>query len=243
MKQVPVYNPRDVDVRKMFNDIAPKYDFLNHFLSAGIDKCWRRKTIRLLKPYNPKQILDIATGTGDLAIKALSLNPDLVTGVDISEEMLKIAERDAKQKKIKAIFFKADIGKEKLPFASNFFDYAIFISTLHCIETAEARKKALEELYRVLKKGGEAVISVWKKEAMIETWKNKKASNFNFDAAQGKELFVNWRKDGITYHRYYYFYDEKELENLLKKAGFKILKKNAEENKHSKKNIVFYVRK
>jgi len=80
MKQATTYNPRDIDVRQMFNNIAPKYDFLNHFLSAGIDKRWRKKTIQLLKPFQPKHILDIATGTGDLAIEALSLDPEHITG-------------------------------------------------------------------------------------------------------------------------------------------------------------------
>ena len=155
MKQVPVYNPRDVDVRKMFNDIAPKYDFLNHFLSAGIDKCWRRKTIRLLKPYNPKQILDIATGTGDLAIKALSLNPDLVTGVDISEEMLKIADKKIEKKKLKNKISLLQASSEALPFANSTFDAATVAFGVRNFKNLE---KGIEEIYRVLKKGGVVAI-------------------------------------------------------------------------------------
>jgi demethylmenaquinone methyltransferase/2-methoxy-6-polyprenyl-1,4-benzoquinol methylase len=75
-------------VATMFNNIAYKYDFLNHFLSLGIDILWRKKAIRLLRKENPKQILDIATGTADFAIEALALKPDKVTGIDISEGML-----------------------------------------------------------------------------------------------------------------------------------------------------------
>ena len=73
---------------KMFNNISHRYDFLNHLLSMGIDKLWRRSAIQLLKPLKPQRILDVATGTGDFAIQALSLNPQSVTGVDISEGML-----------------------------------------------------------------------------------------------------------------------------------------------------------
>ncbi|MFB0925425.1 MAG: class I SAM-dependent methyltransferase, partial [Vicingaceae bacterium] len=72
-------------VATMFNNISKKYDFLNHFLSLGIDILWRKKAIKLLQESQPKQILDIATGTADFAIEALKLNPKKVTGIDISE--------------------------------------------------------------------------------------------------------------------------------------------------------------
>src|ERR1044072_6175414 len=77
-------------VATMFNNIAPRYDFLNQLLSFGIHKGWRRKAIRILAAENPKPILDIATGTGDFAIEAMKLHPEKVTGVDISEGMLKL---------------------------------------------------------------------------------------------------------------------------------------------------------
>ena len=75
-------------VEKMFDSISHKYDFLNHFLSMGIDHVWRRKAIARLKDIQPKKILDVATGTADLAIAALKLNPDEVVGIDLSENML-----------------------------------------------------------------------------------------------------------------------------------------------------------
>ena len=78
----------------MFNNISHRYDFLNHFLSLGIDILWRKKAIRLLKQDQPKQILDIATGTGDFAIEALALNPDKVIGVDISAGMLEHGQKE-----------------------------------------------------------------------------------------------------------------------------------------------------
>ena len=75
-------------VGAMFDSIAPRYDFLNHFLSLGIDRSWRRKTINKLNPFSPKIILDVATGTGDLAIAALKLDPEEIIGIDISQKML-----------------------------------------------------------------------------------------------------------------------------------------------------------
>ncbi|MCF6243193.1 MAG: class I SAM-dependent methyltransferase, partial [Bacteroidales bacterium] len=70
-------------VAQMFDNIAPKYDFLNHFLSMGIDKLWRKKVVNYLKNYHPNTILDIATGTGDFAIASLRIHPEKVTGIDI----------------------------------------------------------------------------------------------------------------------------------------------------------------
>jgi demethylmenaquinone methyltransferase/2-methoxy-6-polyprenyl-1,4-benzoquinol methylase len=70
-------------IAKMFNNISFRYDFLNHFLSLGIDRLWRKTAIRMLRSIKPRHILDVATGTGDFAIQALSLNPEKVTGIDI----------------------------------------------------------------------------------------------------------------------------------------------------------------
>ena len=77
-------------VEQMFDNIAERYDFLNRFLSMGIDRGWRKKAIQSLDPIHPKLILDVATGTGDLAIAAIKLHPDKVIGVDISELMLEV---------------------------------------------------------------------------------------------------------------------------------------------------------
>ena len=84
-------------VRSMFDSIAHRYDFLNHALSSGIDILWRRKAIQLLQPYQPKYILDVATGTADLAIEAVKLNPEHITGIDISPKMLEIGRRKRNQ--------------------------------------------------------------------------------------------------------------------------------------------------
>jgi len=97
----PTSNPSGAkkdQVVTMFNNISKKYDFLNHFLSLGIDHFWRRRAISLLKPYNPQTILDLATGTGDLAIAALRIKPKKIVGIDISEGMLNIGKEKMKKK-------------------------------------------------------------------------------------------------------------------------------------------------
>src|SRR5436189_1922735 len=80
-------------VSEMFNRIALSYDFLNHFLSAGIDRHWRKIAVKMLSASKPKNILDVATGTADFAIEAASLHPDKIIGVDLAKNMLEIGER------------------------------------------------------------------------------------------------------------------------------------------------------
>jgi demethylmenaquinone methyltransferase/2-methoxy-6-polyprenyl-1,4-benzoquinol methylase len=79
-------------VREMFDDISPKYDFLNHFLSLGTDYGWRRKFVRILSKSNPRRILDVATGTGDLAIAMTRMKPQKISGIDISVQMLSVGK-------------------------------------------------------------------------------------------------------------------------------------------------------
>jgi demethylmenaquinone methyltransferase/2-methoxy-6-polyprenyl-1,4-benzoquinol methylase len=142
-------------VATMFDNISHKYDFLNHFLSAGIDIYWRKRAIKLLKSHQPKLILDIATGTGDFAIEALKLSPDKIIGVDISAGMLKYG----KEKIIKlGLEDKIELmlgDSEKLQFEDNTFD-AITVS--FGVRNFENLEKGLTDMFRVLKPGGKAVV-------------------------------------------------------------------------------------
>ena len=142
-------------VAEMFNNISGRYDLLNHLLSMGIDKRWRKNAIRQLKPYSPKKILDIATGTGDLAIEALSLKPEKVTGIDISEGMLEVGrrkiEKNAYSEKIELLTG----DSEYLEFSDNNFDAVI---VAFGVRNFEDLKKGLKEMHRVLKTGGHTVI-------------------------------------------------------------------------------------
>lgn len=109
---------------KMFNNISPRYDFLNHFLSLGIDKLWRKTAIAYLKPLRPKFILDVATGTGDFAIQALSLNPERVTGIDISEGMLSMGRKKLERLQLSHKIQLEQGDSENLRFGDNTFDAA-----------------------------------------------------------------------------------------------------------------------
>ncbi|WP_319592280.1 bifunctional demethylmenaquinone methyltransferase/2-methoxy-6-polyprenyl-1,4-benzoquinol methylase UbiE [uncultured Draconibacterium sp.] len=138
-------------VEEMFDNISPRYDLLNHLLSLNIDKIWRRKTINKLRPYQPKTILDIATGTGDFAIAALKLSDVNITGIDISEGMLNVGREKIKVKKLdKQIRFKR-ADSEDLPFNEGEFDAAI---VGFGVRNFENLKKGLSEIQRVLKPGG-----------------------------------------------------------------------------------------
>ncbi len=139
----------------MFNNIAGKYDFLNHFLSAGIDILWRKKAVSLLQSEKPKLLLDIATGTADFAIEALRLNPDKIIGVDISEGMLAVGrEKLAKRGLASKIELKYG-DSENLPFPDNTFDA---ITVAFGVRNFENLPKGLSEMNRVLKPGGTAVV-------------------------------------------------------------------------------------
>lgn len=142
-------------VAEMFDNISPKYDFLNHFLSLGIDIIWRKKAIKLLKKDNPKVILDIATGTGDFAIEALALNPDKVIGVDISEGMLEIGRKKLKKRKLDDRIELRSGDSEGLPFEDNMFDAVIVAFGVRNFENLD---KGLEDMFRVIKPGGKVVV-------------------------------------------------------------------------------------
>ena len=142
-------------IAAMFNSISGKYDFLNHFLSLGIDILWRKRAVRLLKNHQPKLILDIATGTGDFAIEALSLNPEKIIGVDISEGMLSIGREKLIKKNLTDKIELLSGDSEVLPFEDNFFDAVIVSFGVRNFENLE---KGLSDMLRVLKPGGKVVI-------------------------------------------------------------------------------------
>ena len=156
-----VFPYKDKDTSKkeqiaaMFNSISGKYDFLNHFLSLGIDILWRKRAVRLLKKHQPKLILDIATGTGDFAIEALSLNPEKIIGVDISEGMLSVGREKLIKKNLTDKIELISGDSEFLPFEDNFFDAVIVSFGVRNFENLE---KGLSDMLRVLKPGGKVVI-------------------------------------------------------------------------------------
>ena len=139
-------------IEEMFDNIAPTYDTLNHRLSGNIDKGWRKKAIRQLQPFRPKQMLDIATGTGDFAsLAAKELKPEHLIGADISEGMMAIG-----REKVKAAGLSDVISFQKedclnLSFPDNTFDA---VTAAFGIRNFQNLDKGLAEICRVLKKGG-----------------------------------------------------------------------------------------
>ncbi len=143
-------------VADMFNQIAHRYDFLNHFLSGGIDNAWRKKTILELTQVQPKIVLDVATGTADMPILAMKiLRPERIVGIDISEGMLGLG----KQKIIKAGLQKSislQTGDaESISFPDSYFDG---ITVAFGVRNFQNLEKGLAEMYRVLKPGGKLAI-------------------------------------------------------------------------------------
>lgn len=142
-------------IEKMFDAIAPKYDLLNRVLSGGIDQRWRKKVIRFIVKNEPSRVLDVATGTADLAILAAQNGVDKIVGVDISEEMLAVGRQklSAKGLEDKVDLLRGDA--EKLPFSDRQFDAAMVAFGVRNFENLDA---GLTQIYRVLRKNGVLVV-------------------------------------------------------------------------------------
>lgn len=134
----------------MFDAIAPRYDLLNHLLSFGIDRLWRRKAVAMLKREAPKSILDVATGTADLAIRALTLSPERIVGVDISETMLKLGREKVAAIGADRVIELQTGAAENLPFDDGTFDAAMVAFGVRNFENLRA---GLSEIRRVLRPG------------------------------------------------------------------------------------------
>jgi demethylmenaquinone methyltransferase/2-methoxy-6-polyprenyl-1,4-benzoquinol methylase len=150
-------------VRLLFDSIAHRYDLLNHLLSGGIDLYWRRRAIEHLRDIQPKQILDVATGTADFAIASLRLHPEKIIGVDIAEEMLERGRTKLKKRGLESVITLHSGDAEALPFetgehlakSGRGFDAAIVAFGVRNFEHLE---QGLSEMYRVLRPGGKIVV-------------------------------------------------------------------------------------
>ncbi|WBX73377.1 bifunctional demethylmenaquinone methyltransferase/2-methoxy-6-polyprenyl-1,4-benzoquinol methylase UbiE [Tenacibaculum pacificus] len=142
-------------VAKMFDNISEDYDGLNRVISLGIDVSWRKKVVKLVGENNPKQILDIATGTGDLALMMAGLNPDKIVGLDISAGMLEVGKYKIAKANLTDKIEMIVGDSENMPFENNTFD-AITVS--FGVRNFENLDKGLTEIYRILKPGGKFVV-------------------------------------------------------------------------------------
>ncbi|CAL2059119.1 bifunctional demethylmenaquinone methyltransferase/2-methoxy-6-polyprenyl-1,4-benzoquinol methylase UbiE [Tenacibaculum sp. 190524A05c] len=221
-KQIKPYKDSELgkkeQVAHMFDNISKNYDGLNRVISLGIDVSWRKKVVKLVSENNPKQILDIATGTGDLALMMAELNPDKIVGLDISPGMLEVGKQKINKAKLSDKIEMVVGDSENIPFEDNTFD-AITVS--FGVRNFENLDKGLQEIHRVLKPGGKFVV--------LET-----SNPTKFPFKQGYKLYTNiflpivgklFSKDKVAYS---YLSESansfpfgEAFNNILIKNGFK----------------------
>ena len=205
-------------VKSMFDSIAWRYDFLNHFLSAGVDRRWRKKAIEIIKQHKTKpEILDVATGTGDLALTALSLDPKKINGIDISEKMLAIGKE-----KIRKLDFGNRIellygDSENIPFPESSFDVTM---AAFGVRNFADPVRGLKEMNRVLRSDGMIMILEFSKPGNLLF-----KSFYNFYFRRMLPFFgrlFSKDKSAYTYlpESVMKFPDNEEFMGLLTEAGF-----------------------
>lgn len=155
MPDVASAQSKKEQVAEMFNNIAGNYDLLNHVLSLGIDKTWRKKAIKVVAGVKPTKILDVATGTGDLAIAAARATEAHVTGVDIATQMLEQGRKKIAEQGLAQRIDMQQGDSEALPFATNGFDAVMCAYGVRNFENLEA---GLREMQRVMRPGGQLAI-------------------------------------------------------------------------------------
>ena len=205
-------------VAKMFDNISEDYDGLNRVISLGIDVSWRKKVVKLVGENNPQQILDIATGTGDLALMMSALKPQRIVGLDISAGMLEVGKQKVTKANLSDKIEMIVGDSENIPFEDNTFD-AITVS--FGVRNFENLDKGLKEILRVLKPGGKFVV--------LET-----SNPTKFPFKQGYKFYTNFilpvigkifSKDKVAYS---YLSESansfpfgEAFNNILQKNGFK----------------------
>jgi len=206
-------------VATMFNNISRTYDFLNHFMSLGIDIIWRKKAIKELLKDKPQEILDVATGTGDFAFEALEiLKPKKIIGVDISQGMLNIAQEKI-TKRNKQDVFEVRLGdSEKLLFDDNRFDA---VTVAYGVRNFENLEKGIADMLRVLRPGGKVVILEFSKPRNFPI---KQLYNFYFHYIT-PSIGKVFSKDSSAYtylpESVEAFPDGERFINLMQKVGYK----------------------
>lgn len=163
---------KKLQVEQMFDQISHRYDFLNHFLSLGIDKLWRKKAVKILRSFNPNTVLDVATGTADFAIAALDSGAKEIVGIDISEGMLSVGREKVKKYNGRIRLERGD--SEHIQFNDQTFD-AIIVA--FGVRNFEHLQKGLNEMRRVLKPGGHLIVLEFSKPSAFPV---KQLYNFYF---------------------------------------------------------------
>lgn len=205
-------------VAEMFDNISPSYDKLNRSLSFGIDVLWRKKLKRKLRKANPRTILDVATGTADVAIEISNLNPEQITGVDISEGMLEMGRQKVKNKNLQNVITLQNGDSEDLQFTDSSFDA---ITVAFGVRNFENLEKGLAEMHRVLKPGGTILILEFSQPTSFPI---KQLYNFYFSR------FIPWWGKVVSKDQsaYQYLFDSVQsfpygeaLRKIMENVGYK----------------------
>lgn len=206
-------------VQSMFDKIAFRYDFMNRFLSLGIDQRWRKKALSLLRPDNPQDIIDVATGTGDFAIMAHKLlHPRKVVGIDISEGMLEIGREKVKKAHLQEAIELRNEDSEAISYSENSFDAATVAFGVRNFEDLET---GLLEIKRVMKPGAKLIV--------VESTKPGSKLVYPFYRAYmniitpGVGKLVSKNKEAYQYlnNSVRMFPEKQEFINILKKLGYR----------------------
>ncbi len=217
--QSPGKNKKD-EVEQMFDNISGSYDMLNRVLSLGIDRNWRKKAISMLKPYHPRDVLDVATGTGELAFQINQLDGvETVTGIDLSAGMLEVAGKRLQSQKTspgaRIIFLKGDA--EALPFESGRFDAATVAFGVRNFGHLHA---GLSEIFRVLRPGSPFIVLEFTKPRIFPF-----KQLFHIYFRHLLPLIGSWTSGDRRAYRYLFesvqaFPDYESFNHELIKAGF-----------------------
>ena len=207
-------------VSEMFNDIAPRYDFMNRFLSAGIDKSWRKKAIQQFLEEKPANLLDVATGTGDMAIMAAKmLRVNKITGIDISAKMLEIGRQKIEKQGLDRVITLESGDSETINFADNTFDGVMAAFGVRNFENLE---KGMKEILRVMKPGAKLVVLEFSK-PVLPGIKGLYNLYMGVIAPQVAKLF-NQNKQAYQYlnESAKAFPDRPQVVDIIKNVGFSV---------------------
>lgn len=205
-------------VSEMFDRIAARYDFMNRFLSAGTDVGWRRKAIRRFVSDHPKSLLDVATGTGDMAIMAMKmLHPDRIVGIDLSEKMLEVGRKKIEKEQLgtKIELLRGDA--ETINFPDDSFDGVMVAFGVRNFENLE---KGLKEILRVLKPGAQLVVLEFSKpvlpgvKTLYSLYMGTIAPQMAKWFRQSKQAYTYLNESAKA------FPDRQQLERIIKQTGY-----------------------
>jgi demethylmenaquinone methyltransferase/2-methoxy-6-polyprenyl-1,4-benzoquinol methylase len=205
-------------VAEMFDGIASRYDLMNRFLSAGIDISWRKKAIKKLRKDKPQHILDIATGTGDMAILAYELlNPGKITGIDISEQMLNLGRKKVEKEGLTQFIELLNGDSETINFPRNSFDAVMVAFGVRNFENLE---NGLKEMLRVLKPGGKLVVLEFSR-PRIKVFRSLYNLYMGIIAPEVARWFSQNKKAYLYLNQSAKLFPERQdFVNILKKLGY-----------------------